>query len=58
MLSLKIGHVINVGWQRQKVYVQDLIREQAKRVYHALADCQGLFYVCGYVYKSIPSRRP
>lgn len=40
--------------QRKKVYVQDLIREQPKRVYHALADCQGLFYVCGYVHEIFP----
>lgn len=34
--------------QRSKVYVQDLIRDQAKRVFDTLSDRQGLFYVCGY----------
>ena len=35
--------------KRQKVYVQDVIREQAKVVYHAIAVKQGLVYICGYV---------
>ena len=35
--------------KRQKVYVQDVIREQAKLVYHAIAVKRGLVYICGYV---------
>ena len=31
------------------MYVQDLIREQAKVVYHTIAVEQGLVYICGYV---------
>ncbi|KAF1997070.1 sulfite reductase flavo protein alpha-component [Amniculicola lignicola CBS 123094] len=33
--------------QRQKVYVQDLIRQQSARVYDALATHGGLIYICG-----------
>ncbi|KAJ9639371.1 NAPDH-dependent diflavin reductase [Coniosporium tulheliwenetii] len=33
--------------QRQKVYVQDLVRQQSRRVYHALATRNGLVYICG-----------
>ncbi|KAF2107202.1 sulfite reductase flavo protein alpha-component [Lophiotrema nucula] len=33
--------------QRQKVYVQDHIREQGERVYDALAKKGGLVYICG-----------
>ena len=33
--------------QRQKVYVQDLVREQGGRVYEAIANKNGLVYICG-----------
>ena len=33
--------------QKQKVYVQDLIRQQSSRVYDALAVRNGIVYVCG-----------
>ncbi|OCK81097.1 NADPH dependent diflavin oxidoreductase-like protein 1 [Lepidopterella palustris CBS 459.81] len=33
--------------QRNKVYVQDLVRSHASQVYKALADRQGLVYICG-----------
>lgn len=33
--------------QRQKVYVQDLIRQQSALVYDALANKQGVIYICG-----------
>ncbi|KAI9755962.1 MAG: NAPDH-dependent diflavin reductase [Lichina confinis] len=33
--------------QRAKVYVQDLIREQAELVHHFLHDQLGLIYICG-----------
>ncbi|KAF2204266.1 sulfite reductase flavo protein alpha-component [Delitschia confertaspora ATCC 74209] len=33
--------------QRQKVYVQDLIREHGQQVYDALANRNGLIYICG-----------
>ncbi|KAF1812542.1 NADPH dependent diflavin oxidoreductase-like protein 1 [Eremomyces bilateralis CBS 781.70] len=33
--------------QRQKVYVQDLIREQGELVYKLLEECNGLIYICG-----------
>ena len=46
--------------QKVKMYVQDLVRQHAKRVYSALAERNGLFYVCGYVYGMLTSffRRP
>ena len=33
--------------QREKIYVQDLIKEQAALVFHLLHDCDGIVYVCG-----------
>ncbi|KAH6150254.1 NADPH-dependent diflavin oxidoreductase 1 [Parastagonospora nodorum] len=33
--------------QRQKVYVQDLVREQSASVYDALANKNGIVYICG-----------
>jgi sulfite reductase alpha subunit-like flavoprotein len=33
--------------QRQKVYVQDLIRQQNARVYDALTNKNGIIYICG-----------
>lgn len=33
--------------QRQKVYVQDLVRKHGERVYDALARHHGLVYICG-----------
>ncbi|KAL5448033.1 hypothetical protein PMIN06_007248 [Paraphaeosphaeria minitans] len=33
--------------QRQKVYVQDLIRQESARVYEALAKRDGIVYICG-----------
>lgn len=33
--------------QRQKVYVQDLIRTHSQRVYSALATHNGIVYICG-----------
>lgn len=33
--------------QRQKVYVQDLVRQQSRLVYDALATRNGLVYICG-----------
>ncbi|KAI9872526.1 MAG: NAPDH-dependent diflavin reductase [Pleopsidium flavum] len=33
--------------QKQKVYVQDLLREQAEVVYRLLHNQSGLFYICG-----------
>lgn len=33
--------------QRQKVYVQDLVREHSERVYDALARRSGIVYICG-----------
>jgi sulfite reductase alpha subunit-like flavoprotein len=33
--------------QRQKVYVQDLIRQQSARVYETLARQDGIVYICG-----------
>jgi sulfite reductase alpha subunit-like flavoprotein len=33
--------------QRQKVYVQDLIRQEGARVYEALAKRDGIVYICG-----------
>ena len=33
--------------QRQKVYVQDLVRQQSASVYDALAKRGGIVYICG-----------
>lgn len=33
--------------QRQKVYVQDIIRQQGRDIYHVLAEKRGVFYLCG-----------
>ncbi|KAJ4298184.1 NAPDH-dependent diflavin reductase [Kalmusia sp. IMI 367209] len=33
--------------QRQKIYVQDLLRQQSARVYEALAKQDGIVYICG-----------
>lgn len=33
--------------QRQKVYVQDLVRQQSAKVYDALAKKDGIVYICG-----------
>ncbi|KAJ4355758.1 NAPDH-dependent diflavin reductase [Didymosphaeria variabile] len=33
--------------QRQKVYVQDLVRQQSARIYQALAKSDGIVYICG-----------
>jgi sulfite reductase alpha subunit-like flavoprotein len=33
--------------QRQKHYVQDVIREQGREIFHALAEKRGVFYLCG-----------
>ncbi|KAL1605156.1 NAPDH-dependent diflavin reductase [Paraconiothyrium brasiliense] len=33
--------------QRQKVYVQDLVRQQSVRIYEALAKRDGIVYICG-----------
>ncbi|KAF2448390.1 sulfite reductase flavo protein alpha-component [Karstenula rhodostoma CBS 690.94] len=33
--------------QREKVYVQDLVRQQSARVYEALAKRDGIVYICG-----------
>lgn len=33
--------------QRQKVYVQDLVRQQSARVYDAVANKSGIIYICG-----------
>ena len=33
--------------QRQKVYVQDLIRQQSSLIYNALAIQDGIVYICG-----------
>ncbi|QDS75165.1 hypothetical protein FKW77_008286 [Venturia effusa] len=33
--------------QRQKVYVQDIIRRQESDIYHVLAEKRGTFYLCG-----------
>jgi sulfite reductase alpha subunit-like flavoprotein len=33
--------------QRQKVYVQDLVRQQSSLVFQALAEKGGMVYVCG-----------
>jgi sulfite reductase alpha subunit-like flavoprotein len=37
----------NVIEQKQKVYVQDLIRQQSSLVFKALAEKGGMVYVCG-----------
>ena len=49
MFSLHLApKVVNTNHsQRQKVYVQDLVREQSARVYDALANRGGLVYICG-----------
>lgn len=36
-----------INGQRQKVYVQDLVRQQSARVYEALATRNGIVYICG-----------
>jgi len=36
-----------MGLQRQKVYVQDLVRQQSAGVYDALANKNGIVYICG-----------
>ncbi|TID15326.1 sulfite reductase flavoprotein alpha-component [Venturia nashicola] len=33
--------------QRQKVYVQDIIRQQGRDIYHVLAEKRGVFYLSG-----------
>ncbi|KAF3033414.1 NAPDH-dependent diflavin reductase [Didymella heteroderae] len=33
--------------QRQKVYVQDLVRQQSGKVYDAVANKSGIIYICG-----------
>lgn len=33
--------------QRQKVYVQDIIRQQGRDIYHVLSEKRGVFYLCG-----------
>jgi sulfite reductase alpha subunit-like flavoprotein len=33
--------------QRQKVYVQDLVRQHSARIYDALAKHDGIVYLCG-----------
>lgn len=33
--------------QRQKIYVQDLIRQHSALVYDLLANKNGIFYICG-----------
>lgn len=33
--------------QRQKVYVQDLVRQQSSLVYEAIANKNGIIYICG-----------
>ncbi|KAE9983281.1 hypothetical protein BLS_004703 [Venturia inaequalis] len=33
--------------QRQKVYVQDIIHQQGRDIYHVLAEKRGVFYLCG-----------
>jgi sulfite reductase alpha subunit-like flavoprotein len=33
--------------QRQKVYVQDLVREHGARIHEALVTHNGLVYICG-----------
>ncbi|PVI06366.1 riboflavin synthase domain-like protein [Periconia macrospinosa] len=33
--------------QRQKVYVQDLVRQQSRNVYNALGEQAGIVYICG-----------
>lgn len=34
-------------FQRQKVYVQDLVREKSEEVYDTIAKKGGLVYICG-----------
>ena len=36
-----------ISGQRQKVYVQDLVRQHSARVYEALAGRNGIVYICG-----------
>lgn len=33
--------------QRQKVYVQDLVRQQSRKVYDAIVNKSGIIYICG-----------
>jgi sulfite reductase alpha subunit-like flavoprotein len=33
--------------QRQKVYVQDLVRQQSRKVYDAVVNKDGILYICG-----------
>ena len=33
--------------QTQKIYVQDLVRQQSKSVFKALAEKRGMVYICG-----------
>lgn len=33
--------------QRQKVYVQDLVRQESANVYKALGEQAGIVYICG-----------
>lgn len=49
-LSQSIGLNIFTAFsrdQRQKIYVQDIIRQQGKGIYHVLAEKRGIFYLCG-----------
>lgn len=49
-LSHKMGLQVFTAFsrdQKQKVYVQDLIREQAKLVYRLLHQQSGIVYICG-----------
>ena len=33
--------------QKSKIYVQDLIKQQSKKVFHMLYDARGIVYICG-----------
>ena len=41
------AQVLIPGDQRQKIYVQDIVRQQSAAVYDALHNNSGIVYVCG-----------
>ncbi len=47
LLALQSFFVLTTVRQRQKVYVQDIIREQAVLIYASLAMHSGIVYICG-----------
>jgi sulfite reductase alpha subunit-like flavoprotein len=45
--SLQLNQLANPSQQRQKIYVQDLLRQHGESVYNALANKNGIVYICG-----------